>query len=117
MTEAELSRWEGEIALMIERLLEDSPGLTPRTISDYTSTIRSLLRKMEAHGLPTDPKEIGPRDLNAVYSVFQEEGWAVSTQKTYVNVLKLYCSSAGNFSIARRRSCRGAPTTARTPTG
>ena len=97
------SKWEPYIENMIAKHLEDTPGLTKRTISDYKSTIRSLLRKMESHGLETDPRLIGPKELNAVYNIFQEEGLAVSTGKDYVNALKLYCFAAGNTSIEKKK--------------
>ncbi|MBR4225347.1 MAG: site-specific integrase [Candidatus Methanomethylophilaceae archaeon] len=57
---------------------------------------------MDEHGLTTDPRRIGPRELNAVYALFQEEGLAVSTGKGYVNALKLYCSAAGNYSKKKK---------------
>jgi len=97
------TRWEKYIDNMIAKHLEDTPGLTARTISDYKSSIRSLLRKMDKHGLETDPALIGPKELNAIYNIFQEEGLAVSTGKDYVNALKLYCFAAGNTSIEKKK--------------
>ena len=97
------SRWDRAIEAMIAKHLDDAPGLTPRTISDYRGSIRSLLRKMDEHGLVTDPSLIGSEELNAVYNIFQQEGLAVSTGKAYINVLKLYCYAAGNYSIEKKR--------------
>ena len=49
------TRWEKYIDNMIAKHLEDTPGLTARTISDYKSSIRSLLRKMDKAWRPIPP--------------------------------------------------------------
>lgn len=67
-----------------------------RTVNDYCSTLGVIVRFFRDHGRECFPWEVGKEDIIWLLDMMIKRNLKVSTRKSYVTVLKLWCSYYGN---------------------
>src|ERR1700722_6463282 len=68
------------------QLALESANKSPKTIKDYTSSIRALTAFLRDNGMPDDVEKVGPENIRAFLGTQRERTSPASAQKHYRNL-------------------------------
>ena len=88
--DSDLAKW---------RLILKRERLASRTISFYAETAHAVLGLMEARGLRTDPRTIGPDDIGELLDYLADMDYTIQTRKGYLSTLRKLCRAFRNKTV------------------